>query len=208
MPGKIPSVEVQEEFREQIDELVKQAKEDKFHLYFFDPSHNVHNNFNGYEWQEKGLSGTKVVKANTGRRRLNVVGGLNAITLKPFVFLTEANCNKELVSMYLEELRKKHPDDKEIVLILDNAKYNHSYLVKETAEKLNIKLKYLPPYCPNLNLIERLWKFLKKKVKTNNYCERFEDFQNSILNFFENIHIYQQELSSLLTLNFEIIAAS
>jgi transposase len=187
---------------------VKQAKEGRVHLYFFDPSHNIHNNYNGYEWQEKGASGTKVVKANTGRRRLNVIGGLNATTLNPYVFLTEANCNKELVSMYLEGLRKQHPDGKRIVLILDNAPYNHSYLVNDTAEKLNIKLEYLPPYCPNLNLIERLWKFLKKKVKTNNYCEHFEDFQNSILHFFENIQIYQQDLQSLLTLNFEIITAS
>jgi len=140
---------------------------------------------------------------------LNVVGALNAIKKQPHVFLTEANCDQELICMYLESLRQQHPDkDQRIVLILDNAPYNHSYSVETTAKRLNIKLVFLPAYCPNLNLIERLWKFLKKKTKTNNYCEKFEDFQNTILRFFENLEIYRTELDSLLTPNFEIVLAS
>jgi len=53
-----------------------------------------------------------------------------------------------------------------------------------------------------------LWKFLKKIVRTNNYCEKFADYQKAIVEFFENISIYQKELETLLTLNFEIIKAS
>lgn len=187
---------------------VEQADLKKIHLHFFDPSHNIHNNYNGYEWQERGLSGTKIVKANTGRSRVNVIGSINALTLEPVVLVTEANCNKELICLWLDELRQKYQDDKTIVVVLDNAAYNRSYVVQEEAKRLNIQLEYLPPYCPNLNLIERLWKFLKKKVKTNNYCAKFEDFFDRIVKFFENIKQYEEELKSLLTLNFEIIQAS
>lgn len=110
----------------------------------------------------------------------------------------------------MEELRKKHQDtpDKSITLILDNAAYNKSYQVRDRAEELNIKLEFLPPYCPNLNLIERLWKFFKKMVVTNRYYEKIQQFEDAIYDFFANIKNYQKELRSLLTLNFEIIKAS
>jgi len=208
VPGKVPDVETQRKFRDKIDQYLGQAQDGKIELYFFDPCHCVHNNINGYQWQKRGKAGTKVVKANSGRQRLNVVGALNAIRKKPHVFLTEANCDQVLICMYLESLREQHTDNKTIVLILDNAPYNHSYTVEETAIRHNIELVFLPAYCPNLNLIERLWKFLKKKTKTNNYCEKFEDFQNAILHFFENIETYRNELDSLLNPKFDIILAS
>jgi len=66
---------------------------------------------------------------------------------------------------YLNHIREENKDKGMINIILDNAGYNRSYEVKEAASKLKIKLIYLPPYCPNLNLIERLWKYFKKKVK-------------------------------------------
>lgn len=177
-------------------------------LYFFDPCHCIHNNLVGYEWQFKGQVRTKTIRSNTGRQRTNVLGGLNAANLKPFVILTEANCDSEAIMVYLEELRKYHGNDKPIVLILDNAPYNQSYEVADKAKTLNIKLEFLPPYCPNLNLIERLWKFLKKKVRINNYCATFEQFQQAIYDFFKNITQFETELRQLLTFNFEIIKAS
>jgi len=209
VPGKLPEAHVQEAFRDKLEGYLKRAQTQEIELYFFDPCHCMHNNVNGYEWQKKGKGGTKYIKANSGRQRLNVVGALNAITKKPYVFLTEANCDQRLICMYLKSLRKQHPDQaKQIVLILDNAPYNHSFSVSKIAKRLNTELEFLPAYCPNLNLIERLWKFLKKKTKTNNYCEKFADFQNTILQFFENIETFRDELDSLLTTNFEIIQAS
>jgi len=59
---------------------------------------------------------------------------------------------------------------RELFLVVDNAKYNHGKLFKEHLEKItqetdiNIKVIYLPAYSPNLNLIERLWKYSKKKL--------------------------------------------
>lgn len=87
----------------------------------------------------------------------------------------------------------------------DNAKYHHAKLVKKKAKDLDIEFIYLPPYSPNLNLIERLWKFLKKKLRKNKYYNTFKKFLNAIYDFFKNIDDYREELKTLLTLNFEIV---
>lgn len=207
MPGKLPSREEQEVFRDILQGYIEQALNSEIELYFFDPCHCVHNNHNGYQWQKKGKTGTKQIKANSGRDRVNVIGAINAITLKPYVYVTEANCDQEMICLYLEGLRQQCKGNQKIVMVLDNAPYNHAYTVKDKAKILNIELVYLPPYCPNLNLIERLWKFLKKQVKTNNYCAKFDDFFDRIVSFFEDINQHKEKLKSLLTLNFEIIQA-
>ncbi len=80
---------------------------------------------------------------------------------------------------------KKYSDEKEIHLILDGAGYNRSKSVKKFAKELNIKLVYLPPYSPNLNPIERLWKFMKKEVTANRYYENYDDFKGSLSQFLE-----------------------
>ena len=112
----------------------------------------------------------------------------------------------EVIKLLFVEIRKEYNDlSKTIYIFLDNAKYNHNNEVKKAAKKLNIKLEFLPPYSPNLNLIERLWKLLKKKVRKDKYYNTFEKFKNAICEFFKNIDQYKAELDSLLTLNFEII---
>jgi transposase len=110
-----------------------------------------------------------------------------------------------MMVIFLGEVKKDYPKAKTIYIFLDNAKYNHSNLVTAEAKKLGIELKFLPPYSPNLNLIERLWKFMKKKVKANKYYKTFAEFTDAIHNFFKNIARHKPELEKLLTLNFEII---
>ena len=91
-------------------------------------------------------------------------------------------------------------------IILDNAAYQKCEKVKLKAQELNINLIYLPPYSPNLNLIERLWKFLRKNVLAGNYYESFELFNSSIKAFIDTLHIeYTDRLSSLLSFNFELL---
>ena len=167
--------------------------------------HQIHNSETGYCWQEKGRSGTRQILSNTGRRRLNAVGAVNPVNQCVTSVLTEANCDSNLINSFLEEIRKEYPLAKEIRIYLDNASYNHAYKVREKAEELGIKLKYLPPYCPNLNLIERLWKFFKGKVIKNKYYKEFHDFNDYIETFFENINDFKQELKVLLNPIFEII---
>lgn len=107
----------------------------------------------------------------------------------------------------LEEIRKDYPDGKEIVIVQDNAKYHHAHSVTDRAKELNITLVFLPPYCPNLNLIERVWKFMKKKIMKNVYYETFEEFWNAILNFCGNFEKYSKEVNTLIGQKFQILKA-
>lgn len=167
--------------------------------------HQTHNNENGYLWQIRGKNGTKKVKSNTGRRRLNILGAINLVDLEIVPFLTEENCDKETIKAYLGEVKRVYKKADKITIFLDNARYQRNFEVQEYAEELGIKLHFMPPYSPNLCLIERLWKFFKKKVIKNQYYESFDDFYHFVSKFFQDWHLWKIELRSLLTLNFEII---
>lgn len=93
-------------------------------------------------------------------------------------------------------------------MILDNVRYQHTESVKELAKQLNIGLLYLPPYSPNLNLIERFWKFMKKKVARNKYYPTFEEFVEGVRHFLKNLDAYKAELESLMKENFELFEAA
>jgi transposase len=196
------------EFRDKILNLIAQVKGTNDKIYFLDPVHQVHNNANDYCWQIKGAEGTKQVKSNTGRRRLNIIGALDPLTLEQVIILTEANCDKELMVSYLTHLRDQNKDAGIIYAVLDNAGYNRAYEVKEIVKSLGIELIYLPPYSPNLNLIERLWKYFKKKVMKNKYYQTYDEFYKMVTLFFRDIMNDIDELKSLLTINFGIIKAS
>jgi transposase len=169
--------------------------------------HQVHNSINGYAWQFKGSRQTKKIMANTGRRRVNIIGGVNAVTMKVSTLVTGKNCDKSIIIEYLKKLRQQYPQKNKIYMILDNATYNRSKEVKAIAKSCNIELVYLPPYCPNLNLIERLWKYFKKEVVQNKYYEQFEEFETFIIAFFQDIHERIDDLTSLLNFKFGIIKA-
>lgn len=187
--------------------LLKQAKQGKLHLLFSDPTHKIHNTINGKCWQPIGEDGTIKLPSNTGRRRVTILGAINAINPKQLTsIITEANCDQEMAKKMLEEIRKEYSDGKEVIIIEDNAKYHHANSVTELAKKLNITIVFLPPYCPNLNLIERIWKFMKKEFK-NEYFPTFEDFYEAVFNFCGNFEKYDKEIERLIGQKFQIIKA-
>jgi len=111
--------------------------------------------------------------------------------------------NAWVVVDLFKELRKLHLDVP-ITLILDNAKYQRCYVIERAAYMYNIELLYLPPYSPNLNLIERAWKFIKKKALNNQSFKNFQEFQdaiNSCIQDFTSSH--QEELKTLMAWNFQ-----
>jgi len=177
-------------------------------LLFADPVHQVHNNENDYCWQLRGRENTKAALANTGRRRLNIIGAINPVNLQPTVMLTEENCCVEVMEAFLEEIRSQYCTATNICIILDNARYQRAYCVQRKAEQLNINLIFLPPYCPNLNLIERLWRYFKRKVMKNKYYETFAEFETCVEQFFINFDQHLGDLKSLLSFKFGIIKAS
>ena len=145
------------------------------------------------------------LRASSGRQRFNVLGALDAITLE-IISVTNTNyINARSVCQLLLKLRLRIPDDP-ITLVLDNARYQRCRLVREAADKLDIELLFLPPYSPNLNLIERLWKFVKKECLYGQYYASFDTFKNAIstcLAQTQNTH--KDKLSTLLSLNFHIL---
>jgi len=184
--------------------LVQCARAGKIDLLFADPAHPTHNTENGSRWQLRGKAGTMTVKSNSGRTRLTILGALNPLTLISSALLTKDNCDTLMMEAFLTQLRSEYPNRrKPLVIILDNATYNHG--AEKKARKLNIKLVFLPAYSPNLNLIERLWKYYRKTVKHDRYYETFQEFFDATVSFFQNAEQYRADLKTLLTLKFEII---
>ena len=107
--------------------------------------------------------------------------------------------------MLILDILDKYPNAKKLHIIMDNAGYNRANFIKTFENHSRVNLIYLPPYCPNLNLIERLWKFLYKIVSVCRHYKKFVDFQNAILGFLDNIAQYKDELDTLMTENFNII---
>ncbi len=112
--------------------------------------------------------------------------------------------NQDVTKVTLKNIRETYNDGKNIVIIMDNAAYNRAYPVQDYAKELNITIKYLPPYSPNLNLIERVWKFLKSKLK-NKYIEKYKDFELWINDFCKNFDNYKNEIQKLIADKIQII---
>lgn len=202
VPGKA-DVKRQQRFLAAYEKLKARMNRDD-HLYFVDATHPQHNTRPSYGWILKGKHNDKLVKTNSGRERLNLNGALNLQTHHAIV-LSEETINAKSVIRLGNTLLKKHPKGK-IYFILDNAKHHHAKIVKAWRKTHGrIKFLFLPPYSPNLNLIERLWRFFHQKVTWNHYFETFEEFKNASLGFFKNLKQYETELATLLTDNFQVV---
>lgn len=202
IPYAPPSVQVQEDFVEHLNEISN--NEDNV-LIFYDITHLEYQVKSTKNWQRKGVKHTKILKTNSSKKRINILGALDRKLKRFSFFLTEKSCNKELICDFLGQVKKTYNRTrKQLNLVLDKATYNTAHDTQDTAYELEIELEFLPTSCPNLNIIERLWKFLKKKVVNNKYYSSFQEFEQAVINFVQNIDDYE-ELDSLLTLNFEII---
>jgi transposase len=199
LPGKANRA-AQIKFIKQYKELKKRKKAlDK--IYFMDGTHPMHNSQLAYGWIKKGKD--KFVKANTGRERININGAYN-IEEHTVVVREDESINAQSTVNLLEEMLVQQPKGI-LYVILDNARYYHSKIVQEfLSVNKRIQFIYLPPYSPNLNLIERLWKFMKKKTTYDKYYEEFSVFSQKIFEFFDNIKMYRPELISLMTENFQL----
>ena len=200
VPGKADS-QAQKEFLEGYEKL-KENKGANDPIYFMDGVHPQHNTQASYGWIKRGEE--KEIKSNSGRQRLNINGAINIETLSCATVMDDA-VNADSTIELLKQLERKHRKAKVIYIICDNARYYRSRKVKEYLENSRVVLVFLPPYSPNLNLIERYWKYFKKIVLYNRYYEKFDEFKSACEQFFHNIRQHKNELSSLLTENFHII---
>lgn len=175
LPGKA-SLQKQKAFLEtKLLPFMRSAKEGSIVLLFMDGSHFVMGcDFLGYVWS----CFRRFISTSSGRKRYNVLGAIDYLTKKVFTVCNDAYLNAESVCIMLRKIAAAYPG-KVIHIILDNARYQKCKLVTDLAEELGIYLDYIPPYSPNLNLIERPWKFVKSELY-NDFFDSFDLFKNRI----------------------------
>jgi transposase len=169
------------------------------HVFFVDAAHFVFGTFLCCLWSFARI----FVRAASGRQRFNVLGAWNAVTRELIAVTNTTVVNTETMCELLQKIAAVGLTGP-ITLVLDNARYQHNAAVKALAEHLGITLLFLPSYSPNLNLIERLWKFIKRRALYGRYHPTFADFQAAIQETLDGLPTTHAEpLKSLMTLNFQ-----
>lgn len=201
VPGKCDP-EAQKKFVKKYRRLRKtRGKNDVF--LFGDGCHPQHNSMPAYGWIRRGVE--KPLKTNSSRKRLNIHGAYD-IDRHRIIAEFPKTINAETTILLLKKILKAYPNAGKIHLFVDNASYYRNKNVRAFLHRHRKKLRiyYLPTYSPNLNLIERLWKFFKKKVLANRYYPDFVDFCAAAKSFFRCRKKYLPELTTLMTEKFHL----
>jgi len=201
-----PKKTVEEHAREQatfleekLEPRLEQARRGQRQVYFVDAAHFVLAPFLGCLWCAARL----FVRAASGRKRYNVLGALDAVTHRLIRVTNDGYINAESVCALLRAVAGAAVG-LPITLVLDNARYQKCALVQALAESLGIELLYLPSYSPNLNLIERLWRFVRKESLNSIYYETFEGFTAAIDECLDQLPTkHKVEMEALLTHKFQ-----
>lgn len=193
IPGQKPDIKEQEEFIKSYEELKENLKENEVIL-FADGCHPQHNTVTGKCWIKIGEE--KTIESNTGRQRINIQGAYDPIN-QDVIIKDYKTINAESIIDFIKTLLKKYPNCM-IHIILDNAKYQKNKKIAEYIKDKKVKLIFLPTYAPNLNLIERLWKFGKKNVIINKYYSKFKEFKNTLLDFYNSLEDKKDQLAKFI----------
>ena len=187
---------------EKLEPRLEEAKEGKRRVFFVDAAHFVMGSFLGYLWCLTRI----FVPSSSGRKRYNVLAALDAVTHELVTVRNELYINALSVCELLQKIRDSVGTGKIITVVLDNAAYQKCALVTELAKDLKIELLFLPSYSPNLNLIERLWRWVRKDCLNNNYFEHFDDLKYTINQSLLTVSHGEKkkEMESLLALKFQL----
>ena len=179
-----------------------EASEGNGLVFFVDAAHFVLGAFLGMVW----CFARPYIKTSPGWQRYSVLGALGSHSKELISIRTAGNIDSSSLCELFYEIRKKHPVGK-ITLVMDNARYQRNNFVEDAAWEYGLDLLFLPPYSPNLNLIERLWKLVKKRCLTNRYYEDFAAFTEAIDGCLDSLDTtLRAEALSLLTLNFQFFS--
>jgi len=202
VPGKADEEQQLEFLEETLPALLDEVAAGEAEVYFADGMHPTHNTKTGRGWIRKGADFE--IESNSGRRRLNINGAVRATKPEHIVYDLADSVNAQSTQGLCRKLLKKHPR-KTIYFICDNARYNRCSWLQQWAAGQRIEFVFLPAYSPNLNLSERLWRLVRKKVINSIYYDTFSKFRHSILHFLENFKEHKEEARRLLTLNFRTV---
>ena len=185
---------------DKLQPAIQQAQNKAINLLFVDAAHFVMGAFLCHVWCLVRF----FLPTPSGRKRLNVLGAVDAITHQIHLLTNQTYITATTLVAFLGQLKAAYGGEKPIWLVLDNARYQRCRLVEAEALRLGITLLFLPPYSPNLNLIERLWKWTKKRCLYGRYYADFSLFERGILDTLHQANsLYQHELKSLLSLKFQ-----
>lgn len=176
--------ELQQQFVEEYNQLKQEVSEEE-PILFMDSVHPTQATKLTYGWIKTGK--TKHVGTTASRTRLNIIGAIQLGHIAEAITSQYEAINAESIIDFMDKIRAQYSTKNTIHLIVDKAGYHRSFLVAEHAEKLNIKLHFLPPYSPNLNPIERLWKVMNEQVRNNRFFKGAKDFKEAINGFFDDI---------------------
>lgn len=183
-PKNVPAkadLEKQEEFIEKYLELVAETPINE-PILFMDSAHPTMATKIVCGWIKRGVD--KPISQTASRTRVNIMGAIELSTMN-VVSCRPDYVNAETTVTFFDQLKVSYPGAPSIHIILDQSGYHRSQLVRDEALKRNIVLHYLPPYSPNLNPIERLWKVMNENVRNNVFFKSAKDFKCSICNFFD-----------------------
>lgn len=179
VPGKVNEQQQREWLAEY--EKFKQNMSGDETICFMDGVHPTHNVQPAYGWIQKGVR--KEIPTNSGRSRINLSGIIDVIDHKVLV-QEDKMLNAEATISFFRKIEEAYPKKNRIHIFCDNARYYRNKAVTEYLKTSKIRLHFLPPYSPNLNPIERLWKWMKERVIYNTYYQDFKEFKSAVFGFF------------------------
>jgi len=207
VPGKA-NQKAQEQWIQEYNEMKENLPEDEI-ICFMDGVHPTHNTKPSYGWIETGTR--KEIPTNTGRQRLNLSGAID-IESKQVICHEDETFDAESTVRFLQKIQMAYPGKEKVHVFCDNARYYRNKKVQTFLEKSKIFMHFLPPYSPNLNPIERLWKLMNEEVINNKYYEKFSEFKENILGFLKSLaappNRILKALKSRITDNFRAIGSA
>ena len=209
MPGKVLNDEKQRQAQQTFDNTqlqprLAEAKQGRRTVLFVDAAHFVMGAFLGMVWCFTRV----LLPSASGRQRHNVLGAYDPIRHEAITVTNDTYINQGVFCEFLDKIAAAYADTGQpITLVLDNARYQKCRSVADKAAELEIELLYLPPYSPNLNLIERLWRFVKKQVLYSTHYDKFNVFKNSIDTCIAELGTrFKDKMQTLMTMNFQLFS--
>jgi transposase len=209
VPGKAQDdegqLQAQQEFHDQeLQPLLDEAKQGRRTVLFVDAAHFVMGAFLGMVWCFVRL----LLPSSSGRKRYNVLGAYDPIRHEVVTLTNDTVVNQETFCALLDKIASAYAHTGlPVTLVLDNARYQKCQSVFDKAKALGIGLLYLPAYSPNLNLIERLWRFVKKQVLYSRHYDKFDAFKESIDNCLRDLGTrFKSNMQTLMTLKFQLFS--